>query len=138
MLKPMNATLIGYIVCLAVLLGLDAVWLTTTNSTIYQPAIGELLAAKPNIAAIALFYPLSVLGVVYFALNPALNSGAWTDALIKGALFGLFAYATYDLTNMATLKVWSLKLTLLDMAWGTFLTGVSATLGFFITRLFVR
>jgi uncharacterized membrane protein len=134
----MNALIVGYIVCLAVLLGLDAIWLTTTNNALYQPAIGELLAAKPNIAAIAMFYPLYVLGVVYFALNPALTSGAWTDALIKGALFGLFAYATYDLTNMATLKVWSLKLTLLDMAWGTFLTGTSATLGFFITRIFVR
>jgi uncharacterized membrane protein len=134
----MNALIVGYIVCLAVLLGLDAIWLTTTTSTLYQPAIGELLASKPNIAAIAIFYPLYVLGVVYFALNPALTSGVWTDALIKGALFGLFAYATYDLTNMATLKVWSLKLTVLDMAWGTFLTGASATLGFFVTRMFVR
>jgi uncharacterized membrane protein len=134
----MNALIVGYIVCLAVLLGLDAIWLVTMNSALYQPAIGELLAAKPNIAVIAMFYPLYVLGVVYFALNPALTSGVWTDALIKGALFGLFAYATYDLTNMATLKVWSLKLTLLDMAWGTFLTGASATLGFFITRMFVR
>jgi uncharacterized membrane protein len=134
----MNAFIVGYIVCLAVLLGLDAIWLTTTTSTLYQPAIGELLASKPNIAAIAMFYPLYVLGVVYFALNPALTSGVWTDALIKGALFGLFAYATYDLTNMATLKVWSLKLTVIDMAWGTFLSGASATLGFFITRMFVR
>ncbi|HEX2591736.1 MAG TPA: DUF2177 family protein [Rhizomicrobium sp.] len=130
--------IVGYIVCLVVFLGLDAIWLTVANNTLYQPTIGELLASKPNIAAIAVFYPVYVAGVLYFALGPALNDGNWTEALIRGALFGLFCYATYDLTNMATLKVWSLKLTLLDITWGTFLTGAASTMGFLITRLVLR
>jgi uncharacterized membrane protein len=121
-----------------VLFGLDMIWLQSTQATLYQPAIGELLAQRPNISAIAVFYLLYVAGVVYFAVQPALASGDWSDALLKGALFGFFCYATYDLTNMATLKVWWLHLTLADMAWGTFLTGASATASFFLTRLIVR
>jgi uncharacterized membrane protein len=130
--------IVAYLSCLAVLFGLDMLWLQTTNATLYQPAIGALLADKPNIAAIALFYLLYVAGVVYFAVQPSLAGGVWSDALLKGALFGFFCYATYDLTNMATLKVWSLRLTLADMAWGTLLTGASATGGFLATRLLLR
>jgi len=134
----MKATLVSYVACLIVLGGLDAIWLTTTNATLYQPTIGALLADKPNVAAIVAFYVLYIAGIVYFAIAPALASGNWTDALLKGALFGFFCYATYDFTNMATLKVWSLTLTLADLAWGTFLTGSAATASFFITRLIAR
>jgi uncharacterized membrane protein len=129
---------VAYFSCLAVLFGLDMLWLQSTHTTLYQPAIGELLADKPNIAAIAVFYLLYVAGVVYFAVQPALVSGIWSDAVLNGALFGFFCYATYDLTNMATLKVWWLHLTLADMAWGTFLTGTSAAASFLVTRLIVR
>ncbi len=73
-------------------------------------------------AAVA-FYLIYVLGIVVFAVWPALESGDWRTALMRGAAFGFFAYATYDLTNLATLKVWSLKISLIDMAWGTLLTG---------------
>lgn len=131
----MNA-IVAYLSCLVVLFGLDMLWLQSTHAMLYQPAIGELLADKPNIAAIAVFYLIYVAGVVYFAVQPALVSGIWSDALLKGALFGFFCYATYDLTNMATLKMWWLHLTLADMVWGTFLTGASATASFFVTRLF--
>jgi len=121
-----------------VLVGIDMVWLQSMNALLYQPTIGVLLADKPNIAAIAAFYLLYAAGVIVFAVQPALAGAGWSDALIKGALFGFFCYATYDLTNMATLKVWSLTLTLADMAWGTVLTGTAATLSFFVTRLLVR
>ncbi len=134
----MNSTVVGYVACLVVFLAIDMVWLQTMNALLYQPAIGALLADKPNLAAIAVFYLLYVAGIVYFALQPALASGAWSDALIKGALLGFFCYATYDLTNMATLKVWSLTLTLADLAWGTVLTGTAATASFFLTRLVAR
>jgi len=134
----MKQAVVSYIACLLVLGALDAVWLTSMQATLYQPTIGSLMAAKPNWAAIVAFYLLYIAGISYFAVLPALTGGLWSDALSKGALLGFFCYATYDLTNMATLKVWALNLTLADMAWGTFLTAASATASFFITRLIVR
>jgi uncharacterized membrane protein len=91
--------------------------------------IGSVLAEKPNMTAAVSFYLIYLVGVTVFALRPALASGDWRTGLVYGALFGFFAYATYDLTNMATLKVWSLKITLIDMAWGTVLTGAAASAG---------
>ena len=129
---------IAYVSCLVVFLAIDMVWLQGMNGVLYQPTIGALLAEKPNIAAIAVFYLIYIAGVMVFAVQPALQSASWSDALVRGALLGFFCYATYDLTNMATLKVWSLTLTLADLAWGTVLTGTAATASFFITRMFVR
>src|SRR6185312_14389384 len=82
--RAMNASVIAYFACLGVLLALDAIWLTTMNAVLYQPVIGTLLADQPNIAAIVVFYLLYVIGIVYFAINPALVSGVWIDALVKG------------------------------------------------------
>ena len=129
---------VAYLACLVVLFGLDMLWLTTMNGVLYQPAIGELLAARPSIPAIAVFYLLYVLGVVYFAIAPALANGALGEALVKGALFGFFCYATYDLTNLATLRLWSVPLSLVDIAWGTILTGTSAGAAFLVTRFVMR
>lgn len=134
----MKTAVISYFACLVVLLGLDMIWLTTTRTALYEPAIGTLLADNPNYAAIVVFYLLYPIGVVFFAIHPGLADGEWPEALLKGAVFGFFCYATYDLTNMATLKVWSLTLTLLDMAWGTILTGTASAAAFFITRLIAR
>ena len=80
------------------------------------------------------FYAVYVAGIVFFAISPALNNGAALTALVHGAMFGFFAYATYGMTNYATLRNWPASLTLVDMAWGTFLTGVSAWLGYIATR----
>ena len=85
-------------------------------------------------AAVA-FYVVYVLGVVIFAVQPGLESGNWHGALVRGSLFGFFAYATYDLTNLATLKIWSLKVSLIDIAWGAFVTGTSAGLSALITGM---
>jgi uncharacterized membrane protein len=87
------------------------------------------LADDPNMSVAAIFYLTYLVGVLIFAVRPALASGDWRLAALYGALFGFFAYATYDLTNFATLKVWTLRVTLLDMAWGTVLTGVTAAAG---------
>jgi uncharacterized membrane protein len=83
-----------------------------------------------------LFYLLFVLGLVFFAVRPAIASGDWKTALLQGAAFGFFCYATYDLTNQATLKTWSTVVTLADLAWGTVLSGTAATVGYRITRYF--
>jgi uncharacterized membrane protein len=86
-----------------------------------------LLADNPNMTIAVVFYLIFVLGILIFAVRPALASGDWRTAALYGALFGFFSYATYDLTNFATMKVWTLRVTVLDIAWGTFLTGTVAS-----------
>jgi uncharacterized membrane protein len=123
------AYLIAYFACVVVMGGLDFFWLTTGSQGLYQKDLGPLLAESPNMIVAVIFYLLYIAGVQVFAVRPALASGDWKTAALFGALFGFFAYATYDLTNMATMKVWTLRVTLLDIAWGTFLTGATASAG---------
>ncbi|WP_428032002.1 DUF2177 family protein [Ancylobacter sp.] len=119
-----------------VFLALDAVWLGFMSSRVYRPLIGDLMAEQPNWPPAVLFYLLYIVGVVVFAVQPALASGRWTTALALGAFLGLIAYGTYDLTNHATLRNWPAAMTAIDLAWGTLLTGVAATIGMLITRAF--
>jgi uncharacterized membrane protein len=114
---------------------IDSIWLRNAYTKLYQPEIGDMLMKDgfrlgPAIA----FYLLYILGMMVFAVGPAMASGRWQTALIQGAMLGFFCYMTYDLTNMATLKQWSLKVTILDMIWGTFLTGTASAAGFWITN----
>jgi uncharacterized membrane protein len=120
---------IAYVACLAVMGVLDFFWLTTMSPSVYRRDLAPLLADDPNMIVAVIFYLTYMVGILIFAVRPALTSGDWRTAALYGALFGFFAYATYDLTNFATLKVWSLRVTLLDMAWGTVLTGTTATAG---------
>ena len=136
--KMMMAYLIAYGVCVLVMGGLDAFWLTTASQGLYQKDLGPLLAEKPNMVVAVIFYVTYIAGIQIFAVRPALVSGDWRTAVLYGALFGLFCYATYDLTNMATMKVWSLRVTLYDMAWGTILTGVTAGAGALAALKFAR
>jgi uncharacterized membrane protein len=122
---------IAYLVSLLVMAGLDFLWLTNTSAILYRRDLGPLLAEDPRMGVAVIFYLAYAAGIVIFAVRPALASGDWRAALLYGALFGLFAYATYDLTNFATMKVWSLRVTLLDMGWGMFLTAAAASAGAF-------
>jgi len=118
---------IAYPVAACVFLALDAVWLSVMASRLYKPAIGHLMAEQVNLPAAALFYVLYVAGIVVFAVLPALSERRpWLSALGLGALLGLLAYATYDLTNQATLKGWPWHITAVDLAWGAFVTGTAA------------
>ena len=101
---------------------IDAVWLTTMANRLYRPVIGSIMAAKPDMTAAVAFYLIYLAGVVFFAISPALKEASVMRALINGAALGFVAYATYDLTTQATLSVWSTRLTLIDLAWGTALT----------------
>ena len=112
---------------------LDALWLTTAVPRIYQPAIGPLLADRPNMAAAVAFYLIYVAGIVLLAVWPNREAGLLRVAA-TGAALGFVAYATYDLTNQATLKLWSVRLTVVDMAWGTALTAISAVGGWAALR----
>jgi uncharacterized membrane protein len=114
---------------------LDALWLTTTNATLYRPALGPLLADRPRLVPAVLFYAVYLAGVVLFAVRPGLRDGRWRTAALHGAAFGFIAYATYDLTNQATLKLWSTEITVLDLAWGTFVTAMGASAGYLAARL---
>ena len=115
---------------------LDAIWLTLMAPRLYQPAIGELLAPRPNMRAAVAFYLIYVFGIVFLAVLPALREGTAVRAATLGAVFGLVAYATYDLTNQATLRVWPVHLTLVDLAWGTFVTTAAALGGYWLTDRF--
>lgn len=111
----------------------DFGWLTTMTDRLYKPILGPIMTPKPDMGAAVIFYLIYVGGIVFLAVAPALKEGAWTRAAINGAALGFVAYATYDLTNQATLQVWQWKLTIIDMCWGTFLTMASATLGYLAT-----
>lgn len=113
---------------------IDSVWLRSMYTRLYQPEIGELLyKGGVRMGPAVAFYLLYILGMMVFAVGPALKGGGWQTALVQGALLGFFCYMTYDLTNYATLKVWSMKVTILDMIWGTFLTGSASLAGYWIT-----
>ncbi|KQX87102.1 DUF2177 family protein [Variovorax sp. Root473] len=126
-MKPSPRTLLSaYLAALACFLVLDAVWLSVMGPRLYQPALGALMAPQVNWAAAVLFYVLYGVGLVVFAIAPALGAAGPAVAWRRGALFGLVAYATYDLTNQATLRDWSWAVTAADLAWGTAVSGVSA------------
>lgn len=122
----------------AVMLVLDAVWLTLMGDRLYRPVLGDWMRKSVNWPPAVVFYVLFLFGVTFLATVPAIQQASWRVAAINGAVFGLVAYATYDLTNHATLTRWSTTITLADMAWGTFLATVAALAGYFGSRWLVR
>lgn len=120
----------AYIAAAVSFLALDALWLGVVAKTLYQREFGAMLLDKPNMVAAAIFYALYLVGVVVFAVKPALEAGSWSRALLQGALFGLIAYATYDLTNLATLKGFPIKVVVPDLAWGAFVSAAAALAGY--------
>jgi uncharacterized membrane protein len=126
-MRPMIARFLKAYACSAVVfLALDAAWLFTMADRLYRPALGALMRDDFDVAAAAAFYVLYLIGVVVFAVAPHRPGGRWPAALARGALFGLVAYATYDLTNQATLRGWPWHITVADLCWGTFVTAVAA------------
>jgi uncharacterized membrane protein len=111
------------------MVALDLIWLGVIARPFYQQGIGHLMAERPNLAAAALFYAVFALGLVVFAIAPHAATAGWPKAAWSGALFGFFAYATYDLTNLATLRGWPLGLSAVDMAWGTAVGACCAAAG---------
>lgn len=129
---------VAYVTTLIVFLAIDAVWLMTMSQRLYRRYIGDILVDSFNPAPAALFYLIYIAGIVVFATAPAFSSGRWTTASINGALFGFFAYATYDLTNQATIRGWPTTITVADICWGSLLSAMAATMGFLLTRYFLR
>ena len=125
----MNKFVMAYGAALVTMVIIDLLWLGVIARPLYQQGIGHLMAEKPNLVAAVLFYLLYPVGIVVFAIAPDAANATWLKTFITAALLGLFAYATYDLTNLATLKGWPVSLAVVDMAWGSLVTGVSALAG---------
>ncbi|MCI3131774.1 DUF2177 family protein [Phenylobacterium aquaticum] len=113
------------------LAGVDFIWLTKAQA-LYRPTLNPVLADQVNLGAALAFYLVYVTGVTSLAVVPAGRAGSVRRGALTGAALGAFAYATYDLTNQSTLKVWSTTITLADISWGTFLTAVAASVGTFV------
>ena len=125
----------AYVATALVFLAVDYVWLSKVATRFYFDRIGHLLMDKPNMAAAGAFYIIYVVGIVVFAVAPALKSESLATAVVYGAMFGFFTYATYDVTNYATLRNWPVIVTIVDVAWGSVLSAFSAGMGYTLTRL---
>lgn len=130
--------LVAYVATAAAFLAIDSVWLSVMASQFYRPLLGDLLAEDFDVAAAALFYVLYVGGIVFFAVRRAFADGRTATAAVNGAVFGLCAYGTYDLTNQATLKNWPTIVTVVDLCWGTILTATAATIGYLVAARLAR
>lgn len=114
-------------------LALDAVWLTQVGPRLYRPTLDPVLADKPNLTAAAVFYLAYVAAIVVLAVAPNRDAGL-ARAALNGAVLGAMAYATYDLTNQATLKVWATRISLIDIGWGAVVTAAGAAAGLLAWR----
>ena len=121
---------VSYIAASGLFFIVDMVWLSIMASRFYRPTLGDMALSGVNVAPAIAFYILYPIGLVIFAILPGLRSGSMTTALLYGALFGFFTHATYDLTNQATLRNWTIQLTLVDIAWGSALAAAAAMAGY--------
>jgi len=128
---------VAYIATGIVFLVLDAIWITTMAPRLYRPLIGDVLLDGFRLVPAMLFYLIYLCGIMIFVTAPAFASGKWSTAAMNGALFGFFAYATYDLTSHAIMKNWSTVITVADISWGALLTATAGTAGFLISRALV-
>jgi uncharacterized membrane protein len=127
---PATKLIALYGICAAVFFAIDFVWLSTATERIYRPYLGDLLADQPRIGVAAAFYLVYVVGILALAVVPGLQEGALVGALWRGALFGFLAYATYDLTNLATIEGWPWQVSAIDIVWGTALNTAVAAAGY--------
>lgn len=130
---------VSYVATLVVFAAIDFVWMSTMAGRLYQPVMDNMLIADFRRAPAVAFYLLYVIGLTFLAVTPGLEKGSTPWAAVRGAVLGFTAYATYDLTNQATLKNWSMMLTIADLAWGTILSAMAAATGCLIAmRVFGR
>jgi uncharacterized membrane protein len=125
----MSSYLAAYLGTAVVMVALDMLWLGVIAKPLYQQGIGHLMADRPKLAVAIVFYLVYAVGVVIFAVGPQYGGSGWAMTLAMGALFGFFAYATYDLTNLATLRDWPWRLSVIDIGWGITVSAASAAGG---------
>jgi len=127
-----------YLMTLAVFFVIDMIWLGVVAKGFYRKHLGTMLSPKVNWAAALLFYLVFIVGLIVFVIRPALAAGEPLKALLLGAFFGLISYATYDLSNLATLKDWPIIVTVVDLVWGTTLGGLVSLAGTLLGRWLLR
>jgi uncharacterized membrane protein len=132
----MTKYLATYAATLIAFLAIDFVWLGFVATRFYRAQLGHMMLEKPLLGVAFAFYALYAVGIVVFAVMPADRDESWRAAALLGALLGLVAYGTYDLTNFSTLKSWPVAMTFVDMAWGVVLTAASATAGYYAMSWF--
>ena len=125
----------AYAITFIIFLVIEFFWLIAIAKDFYQKELGYIMKPKPNLIATTIFSILFVLGMVFFVINPALEKNTWTYALLVGSLYGLITYATYTLTNLATLEGWPIKVAIVDLLWGSVLGGIVSTISFFAINL---
>ncbi len=125
---------VAYAGALVLFVAMDFAWLSTIGAALYRSTLGDLLATSVRLPPAIVFYLAYPVGIVVFAVMPALRAETPLNALLLGALFGALAYGTYDLTNHATLRVWSLQITVIDIVYGALASGVTALLVYFLLR----
>lgn len=123
-----------YLLTLPVFFGIDMLWIGVLAKSFYRNNLGHLLRPDINWTAALIFYLLYIVGILIFATLPALEKQSLHQAVVLGALFGFFAYATYDLSNLATLKDWPVNIVFVDILWGMVLTASVAAASFFIGK----
>ena len=123
-----------YILTIPIFFLIDMIWLGSLAKKFYGDNVGHLLAEKVNWKAAVIFYFIYIVGILFYSVVPTLEDGAWQEALLQGSTFGFFTYATYDLTNLATLKNWSVKVVIVDILWGMILCGTVAVSSFQIAK----
>ncbi len=121
--------LVAWTVTFVVLLVIDMIWLGVVAKGMYQEGMGDLMSPNPRLAFAAVFYLIYPIGLLLFAIVPGVEAQSVVRAAVLGALFGMFCYATYDLTNLAVIRNWPLALSFIDIAWGTVVSGVAAAAG---------
>jgi uncharacterized membrane protein len=131
---PLYKLILSYLLTTIVFFAVDMTWLGFIAKGLYKKYLGGFLSDKVNWPAAIIFYLLFIIGIFYFAILPAVEKNSLAKAIISGALFGFFTYATYDLTNLATLKDWPLPIVFIDIIWGAVLTGIVSTAGFYIVK----
>lgn len=124
----------NFLIVLGVFLAIDIVWLAFISRALYAKYLGYLMAPKVNFVAAFIFYIIFVIGLLYFVINPALAKGDLMAAILPGMFFGLIAYATYDLTNLATIRDWPMLITSIDLVWGSFLSAATCGLSYLIIK----
>jgi len=133
----MTQYIIAYIASGVVFIIFDLLWLGVIGKDLYASKLGSLMTENIVIPAAGLFYCMYLAGILLFAIHPALQTGSWKTAMVWGALFGFFTYATYELTNWAVIRDWPASLVAIDILWGVVLTSAVATTAYLITKLFI-
>jgi len=128
----------AYFAAFATFLALDFAWLSLMIDRLYRPALGDLLAPRPHLPAAIVFYVAYIAGMIFLAVAPAVREGGVPRAALNGLVFGAVAYATYDLTNQATLRAWSLKVSVVDITWGAVASAAACVAGYAAFKALAR